>query len=228
MGRIFDAINAVLTRAKRRQRLTPKGSPVKVNFGSSLFVQDGWINVEGSVHGLVANWPTMFQKLVYRHSAASEWFGREDEYIRVLKTHRFVHHDLDFGLPFPDNSVDYLYASHILEHFYPDIAQTILRDAYRVLKKGGRIRICVPDLKHAVDLYLAGQKEAALVYFFKDSKPGKFYRHKYMYDRELLEAALRKAGFHFVEVCAYRHGQVPDVDKLDNRPDETLYVEAVK
>jgi predicted SAM-dependent methyltransferase len=135
---------------------------------------------------------------------------------------------LDFGLPFPNDSVDYLYASHILEHFYPDVGENILRDAYRVLKKSGRIRICVPDLKHAVDLYLNGQKEDALGYFFKDSKPSRFYRHKYMYDFELLEAALKKAGFSSVEKQSYQHGRVPDIEKLDNRPEETLYVEATK
>jgi SAM-dependent methyltransferase len=226
-----DFINQLLTRTKRSQRIVPhaNGGPVKVNFGSSLFVQDGWINVEGSLHASAARWPTLFQRLLYRRSTAKEWFGSEEDYIRLLKTHSFVHHDLDFGLPFPDESIDYLYASHILEHFYPDIAENILRDACRVLRKGGRIRICVPDLKHAVDLYLKGEKENALRYFFKDSKPrAKFDRHKYLYDFELLEAALRKAGFSSIEKQSFQHGRVPDIEKLDNRPEETLYVEAVK
>jgi predicted SAM-dependent methyltransferase len=228
MNQAIDVINAVLTGVKRSRRVLPNGKPVKVNFGSSLFVENGWINVEGSLHAFVAKWPTVFQRFLYRRSKANEWFGSEEEYIRVLKTHCFVHHDLNFGLPFADDSVDYLYASHILEHFYPDLGERILRDAHRVLKKGGRIRICVPDLKHAVDLYLAGQKECALEYFFRDSKPRDFYRHRYMYDFELLGAALRKAGFSSVEEQSYQHGRVPDVEKLDNRPEETLYVEAVK
>jgi len=224
----IEAVNSFLTRIKRSQRVVPKGDFVKVNFGSSLFVQEGWINVEGSLHSFFAKWPAIFPKVIYRFSRASDWYGTEDKYLRVLRTNTFIHHDLDYGLPFTDNSVDFLYASHILEHFYPDVAAHILKDAYRVLKKGGRIRICVPDLRHAVDVYLSGQTERALKWFFKSSRPGKFYHHKYMYDFELLKSKLEMAGFTSIERCTYQQGKVPDIEKLDNRPEETLYVEAVK
>jgi predicted SAM-dependent methyltransferase len=227
LGNAIDIVNSFLTKVKRTQRFTPRERPVKVNFGSSLIVRDGWINVEGTLHAVAGNWPKALQRLLYRSSNVREWLS-EDEYLRILKTQVFVHHDLDFGLPFPDCSVDYLYASHVLEHFYPDVGQYILRDAHRVLKKGGRVRICVPDLKHAVDLYLNGEKEKALAYFYQDSLSIRFHRHKYMYDLEVLESALRKAGFSTIEQYAYGCGQVPDVDKLDNRPEETLFVEAVK
>jgi SAM-dependent methyltransferase len=227
LSKAVDVVNALLIRTKRSQRIVPKGKPVKVNFGSSLIVQDGWINVEGTLHAVAGKWPTGLQKLLYRGSSVREWLS-EEEYLRILRTQPFVHHDLDFGLPFPDNSVDYLYASHVLEHFYPDVGQNILRDAHRVLKKGGRMRICVPDLKHAFDLYLKGEKERALAYFYQDSRSIGFHRHKYMYDLDVLEAALKRAGFSFIEQQNYRCGQVPEADKLDNRPEETLYVEAVK
>ena len=141
-GKAVDIVNALLIRVKRSQRIVPKGEPVKVNFGSSLIVQDGWINVEGTLHAVAGKWPKVLQKLLYRGSSVREWLS-EEEYLRILRTQAFVHHDLDFGLPFPDASVDYLYASHVLEHFYPDVGQNILRDAHRVLKKGGRMRICV-------------------------------------------------------------------------------------
>jgi predicted SAM-dependent methyltransferase len=101
-------------------------------------------------------------------------------------------------------------------------------EAYRVLKKGGRARICVPDLEHAIMLYRSGDKEKALGYFFLDSTAGAFYRHRYMYDFDLLQSILGKIGFTVIERCSYREGKVPDIDKLDNRPEEMLYVEAVK
>ena len=224
----IDAVNSILTRIKQSRRVVPKGDVVKVNFGSSLFVQQGWINVEGSLHSFFAKWPFIFPKTIYRLSKASEWYGTEGEYLSTLRNNEFVHHDLDYGLPFPDNSVDFVYGSHILEHLYPDVATHVLRDAHRVLKTGGRIRICVPDLRHAVDVYLSGQTEQALQWFFADSKHGKFNHHKYMYDFDLLKSRLEQAGFTSVERCTYRHGSVPDVEKLDNRPEETLYVEAVK
>lgn len=45
-------------------------------------------------------------------------------------------------LPFPDNSQDYVFSSHVLEHI-PDYTWN-LRDWYRVVKPGGHIVIVVP------------------------------------------------------------------------------------
>jgi len=39
---------------------------------------------------------------------------------------------------------------------------------------------------------------------------------------------LEKAGFAQIERMTFREGNVPDIDILDNRPDETLFVEARK
>lgn len=45
-------------------------------------------------------------------------------------------------LPFPDNSQDYIFACHVLEHM-PDYRHTI-RDWHRVIKSGGHIVVIVP------------------------------------------------------------------------------------
>ena len=50
-------------------------------------------------------------------------------------------------MPFKDNSVDNIYVSHVLEHIEKEYIQTFFREAARVLKKGGVLRICVPDGK---------------------------------------------------------------------------------
>jgi SAM-dependent methyltransferase len=196
--------------------------------GSSIRVVDGWINVDGTPHVLFAGMPTPLLRFLYRTSDAKNWCGEEDHYIRQLKNHNFVHHRLEYGLPFPDGSADYLYSSHVLEHFDADIAEKILSESFRVLKTGGRVRICVPDLQYAFSLYAQGAKAQALNYFFVGSKAGSFHQHRYMYDFDLLSAALKKAGFKSVERCSYQQGSVPDIELLDNRPQETLYVEAVK
>lgn len=51
------------------------------------------------------------------------------------------------AMPFKDNSVDNIYVSHVLEHIEKEYIQTFFREAARVLKKGGVLRICVPDGK---------------------------------------------------------------------------------
>jgi SAM-dependent methyltransferase len=225
---MIDALNSLITRAKRSQRVVPHGDPVKVNVGSYLLVEPGWINVEGTVHALLAHKAEFLARLMYRHSHVSDVLGSEEEYVGILQNHEFVHHDLAYGLPFPDGSVDFIYASHVLEHFYPEAARHLLRESHRVLKPGGRARFCVPDLRHAVALYEQGNRSEALEYFFQGPSVAPFHRHKYMYDFEGLREALEQAGFISVERCAFQQGRVPDVDKLDNRPGETLFVEAVK
>jgi hypothetical protein len=91
------------------------------------------------------------------------------------------------------------------------------------------VRICVPDLAHAMALYQRGEKDAALSYFFNaDPTEGYFFQHRYLYDFELLARLLAKHGFAEVKRCGFREGGMPDIEHLDNRPEETLYVEATR
>jgi len=65
-------------------------------------------------------------------------------------------------------------------------------------------------------------------YFFVDDLSSYLARHKYMYDFEIIFEILIEAGFRKVVKCGYQKGNTPDLDVLDNRPEETLFVEAVK
>jgi predicted SAM-dependent methyltransferase len=212
---------------RRNQRVPVFHSPVKVNLGSGLAVAKGWMHVDGSLNALVAGWPPCLLKPVYQLTSVKNWFSY-DEYVRILQEHQFVHHRLDYGVPFPSESVDYLYSSHMLEHLYHEDAKRLLADIHRVLKPTGRLRIAVPDLEHAVKLYQGGRKEEALSYFFVPSRATLYEQHHYMYDADLLSDCLDAVGFCEIERCGFREGQVPDIDILDNRPEETLFLEAVK
>jgi predicted SAM-dependent methyltransferase len=57
-------------------------------------------------------------------------------------------------LPFPDNSIEDIWASHILEHFKPSQVQPALKEWLRVLKPGARARIVIPDLDDACRAWL--------------------------------------------------------------------------
>jgi predicted SAM-dependent methyltransferase len=139
-----------------------------------------------------------------------------------------VHHGLEYGVPFSDGAVDCIYSSHTLEHLFQEDAAVLLRDAYRALKPGGRLRVAVPDLEYAVRLYQGGAKEQALAFFFTPRRAGHLNHHHFMYDYDLLRGSLAAAGFIEIERSAFREGSFPDVKTLDNRPDETLFVEARK
>lgn len=49
-----------------------------------------------------------------------------------------------------------------------------------------------------------------------------------MYDFEILEKILKDIGYKNITHCTYQSGKVPDIQILDNRAEETLFVEAEK
>jgi predicted SAM-dependent methyltransferase len=232
LRRIIDGTTSALCWLKQSRRVgvaaDPRDGFVKVNVGCGLAVHEGWINVDASLNALVASWPRPAHRVLYRLSGSSQYYEC-DVYCNLLERHRFLHHDAAYGLPFADDAANFVYSSHFLEHLFKDEAQRVLRETLRALKPGGTVRICVPDLAHAVALYTAGDKRAMLEnYFFVEDRASFLARHKYMYDFELLAAELSAAGFVDVERCSYRAGRTPDLEYLDNRPEETLYVEALK
>jgi predicted SAM-dependent methyltransferase len=226
----IEVLTGILCFFKRRVQVTPRpvgrDGLVKMNLGCGLAVAEGWINVDGSLNALVASWPPIFHRLLYRFSGANQYYSCSD-YCALLQHHVFVHRDLSGDLPFPDRSVDYLYCSHFLEHLSRPDALHLLKEGRRILKPEGIFRICVPDLAYAVSLYGKGESRKMLQnYFFVEDLDSSMARHRYMYDYELLKAALQDAGFRKVTRYQYREGKTPDLHALDNRPEETLFVEA--
>ncbi len=63
------------------------------------------------------------------------------------------------ALPYEDNSVDAVYHSHVLEHMDRDFAVTFIKENYRVLKRGGVLRVAVPDMEYLAVNYLLHLKE---------------------------------------------------------------------
>ena len=224
---LLDIASHVLCRLGKGRRARPPAGTAKVNLGSGLAVAPGWTNVDASLHAFVAGWPRPLLRLAWRLSG-SRGSIPEEAYVAVLRGHAFVHHDVRHGIPFPDASVDWLYSSHLLEHLHAEEGRRLLEESFRILKEGGGIRVCVPDLEHAVALYTRGEREAALRFFFAEPEAGSLRRHHSMYDYEMLRTLLEAAGFTGVTRCAFRQGRAPDLDVLDNRPEETLYVEALK
>ncbi len=202
------------------------GDDVRVNLGSALACADGWIHVDNSPNVLFAHAPTMILRRVHRFSPYRTVL-EYDDYAESLRRYTFVHHSLRYGIPFETDSVDYVYSGHFLEHLDRDEGAALLRETYRVLKPGGIARLSVPDLERVIDEYLDGRREESLRALFGGA-PGTRHQHRWMYDVELLQKALQRAGFADVQRHRFRSGEVPDLDKLDSRPEISLFVEARK
>ena len=52
--------------------------------------------------------------------------------------------DVRGGIPLPDNSVEFIWSNHVLEHFDNDELKDLFREFYRILKKGGVVQTVVP------------------------------------------------------------------------------------
>lgn len=62
-----------------------------------------------------------------------------------------------YPLPYEDNSVAEIYASHVLEHFSHQKVSAVVNHWVSKLKPGGRLRIAVPDFEWIAKHYLAGE-----------------------------------------------------------------------
>lgn len=151
--------------------------------------------------------------------------------------------DVRNGLPFPSNSVDSIYSTHVFEHFYPDELNRLLRDCVRVLKSGGGIRIVVPSLESAITAYSQARSEWFDNSFPRhfDSLGGRFSnfvfcdgQHRTAFDFSYIEEELRKAGFGQVERSAEGNSRlygssVPPFQPADSKDlPHSLFVEAFK
>jgi predicted SAM-dependent methyltransferase len=225
---LIDRITNVAGWLKRGQRVTRfPYQPVKANIGCGLTVAPHWINIDGSLNAFIATWPRWLHGFAYRFSGAQQYYTL-DEYTSIIQNNLFIHHDFRYGIPMPDNSAQYIYSSHFLEHLDRQYGRYLLKECWRVLSPGGTVRIAVPDLEHAWRMYLAGEKERMLHdYFFIDGATG-FSQHRYLYDYEMLAGIFNEIGFVHSVRAQFRQGTVPDLDLLDNRADYTLFVEAQK
>lgn len=223
--RTIDQAERLFGWLHKRQRIEPSVEPVKVNLGSGLHVAPGWINIDASAKTLFARLPRFALRWAYPLATVMDTHSR-DEFVTLLRDHRFVYHNLKYGIPLRDSSVDFIFSSHMLHHLYRDEALKLIREALRVLKPGGTMRIAVPDLELIVALYLEGKREQALEYFFYSEAPrSNLSRRCYQYDFTLLKDLMDEAGVRNLRRCKFREGTVPDLDRLDRLSGESLFVE---
>jgi predicted SAM-dependent methyltransferase len=139
---------------------------------------------------------------------------------------RIVFLDASRSFPFDDMTFDYVFSEHQIEHIPEPAAHTMVRECFRVLRPGGRIRIATPDLAAIVGLYDDPLDELEQHYvdwvmarFRSDVRSGnrrchvinhmfKDHKHQFIYDYETLVALLSDAGF--LEAVRWNSGESGD------------------
>jgi SAM-dependent methyltransferase len=80
--------------------------------------------------------------------------------IDLLINNNVISLDLRRRFPFAKDSCSYVYTEHFLEHLaHPEQSMFFLRECYRIMQKGGKINICVPDTEPFMTSYGKGIKK---------------------------------------------------------------------
>lgn len=96
---------------------------------------------------------------------------------------------------YDDESVDEIYASHILEHFSHAKTQDVLNEWSRVLKPGGVIRVAVPDFGKLAHRYVEGKVDEHFEQYILGGHTDANDHHGAIFEEGGLRTLLRRAGF---------------------------------
>jgi predicted SAM-dependent methyltransferase len=118
--------------------------------------------------------------------------------------------DINKRLPFPDNSLDLIYNSHVVEHIHRRQFHAFLKECLRVLRPGGKAILSTPSIKNLVGVLYGNDDKARSVLLDRTRmhsgegfhSPGQHlnivmraYGHRWLYDSEYAAEAGQLIGF---------------------------------
>ncbi len=155
--------------------------------------------------------------------------------------------DATARMPFDDDVFDYLFCEHMIEHIPYPTGRAMLAECLRVLKPGGRIRVCTPDLAKIIRLYGSAKtptEDAYVTWSIQEFIPeadgidpaftiNNFVRnwgHQFIYNEAIMERALLHAGFTDIvqrELGASDHAAFQGLENDNRLPPGFLELESM-
>lgn len=157
-------------------------------------------------------------------------------------------HDMDWDIekriPCDDNSIDFIFAEHVVEHTDSPTALRFFDECHRILKSGGVARIAVPSVSQislrADRAYLdwlgkSGFGEPTMRSALRNIVLN--HGHKSCWSHEILGALLQAAGFEDQTICHVGWSPYPELCGVEghgkvignhNNEIETIIMEGVK
>jgi predicted SAM-dependent methyltransferase len=155
------------------------------------------------------------------HSPLSGWLNTDV----VPESPEVVYLDATQPFPIDDNVFDYVVCEHMIEHIESQAAISMLRESFRILKPGGRIRAATPDLRVLVGLFSQEKTATQNMYIQWVAKnlasegndcgavlvinnAFRAWGHQFLYDPETLKARMVDCGFE--DLKCYKPGVSDD------------------
>jgi SAM-dependent methyltransferase len=213
---------------------------IRVNIGCGITPTKGWNNYDNSWSiRLAPILPSSTAKFFYVIGLLTK---HQMNFINFSRSSNIRWANAAKRIPEKDDSVDVIYCSHMLEHLDKREVCGFLNEARRVLRKGGVIRLSVPDLRRLVKDYLDNGDadrfvEATLLAIGHRSNIAGRIRellvgprnHRWMYDGLSLCNLLESFGFFQPSVTESGSTLICDPGELDlnERSEESVFVEAL-
>jgi Methyltransferase domain len=135
----------------------------------------------------------------------SEWRGKKHKLDLIMPLHA--------TWPYKTESVDGIVGMHVFQQLQWRELLIAFQEAYRVLKTGGVLRMGLPMVEveeRPLDLILG-------------------WNNVNLFSFDLLERVLvDRLGFKSLTVCEYQESQIKEFEQVDNKREQSWYLEAVK
>ncbi len=194
-----------------------RGHSGRLHFGCGGVLLPGWTNIDYAPFG---------QQLV-------AW-SLPDRYL-----------DLARRLPYGSGSATHAYSNNFLEHLRRDDALRHLRECFRVLRPGGRLRVVTPDAEYYARAYLARDPLIAdraqspywpewivdpldVLNTIMRGSSERGWIHEWLWDAPLLARTLTSIGFTDAQRMPLDESHDPLLTALDGNPPGCFAVEAVR
>lgn len=197
---------------------------MKLHLGCFNKIVDGWYNTDVTAHIFISKIPCAAALIHFLGKMTDQRY--EEHKVGLFKKVNYLNVAKKFS--FKSNSVEAIFSSHIIEHLSPRVAEHMLSESLRVLTSEGICRVVAPSLELAISSYTEKDPEKALNMIFEHDHANPKNQHQWMYTGSSLVQLMEKVGFVDVQIASFGEGNLPDLKKLDNRPENSIYVEGRK